>query len=90
MIGGGGEKRTLRLAARYADMCNLTGDAATLARKIAVLRRHCAEACRDPAEVGVTWMTPLILTTSARNTAEVREMLTAAGSEQEIAGFTVG
>ena len=90
MIGGGGEKRTLRLAARYADMCNLTGDAATLARKIAVLRRHCAEAGRDPAEVGVTWMTPLILTTSARNTAEVREMLTAAGSEQEIAGFTVG
>jgi len=91
MIGGGGEKRTLRLVARYADMCNVTGDVSTLARKIGVLRRHCAEVGRDPAEVGVTWMTPLILTTSSQNTAEVREMLAAGGgSAGEIAGFTVG
>jgi len=34
MIGGGGEKRTLRLVALYADMCNVTGDAGTLAHKI--------------------------------------------------------
>ena len=90
MIGGGGEKRTLRLVARYADQCNVTGDVATLARKIGVLNRHCAEVGRDPAEVGVTWMTPLILTTSGQNTAEVREMLAAAASAEEIAGFTVG
>jgi len=90
MIGGGGEKRTLRLVARYADMCNVTGDVSTLARKIGVLRRHCAEVGRDPAEVGVTWMTPLILTTSSQNTAETREMLAAVGSAEEIAGFTVG
>jgi F420-dependent oxidoreductase-like protein len=90
MIGGGGEKRTLRLVARYADQCNVTGDVATLARKIGVLRRHCAEAGRDPAEVGVTWMTPLILTTSSQNTAEVHEMLAAAGPAEQIAGFTVG
>ena len=80
MIGGGGEKRTLRLVARYADMCNVTGDVSTLTRKISVLRRHCAEVGRDPAEVGVTWMSPLLLTTSAQNTAEMREMLAAAGS----------
>ena len=90
MIGGGGEKRTLRLVARYADMCNVTGDVATLARKIDVLRRHCAEVGRDPAEVRVTWMTPLILTASSQNTAEVREMLAAAATPGEIAGFTVG
>jgi alkanesulfonate monooxygenase SsuD/methylene tetrahydromethanopterin reductase-like flavin-dependent oxidoreductase (luciferase family) len=90
MIGGGGEKRTLRLVARYADKCNVTGDAATLARKISVLHRHCAEVGRDPAEIDVTWMTPLILTTSDQNTAEVHQMLTAAGSAEEIAGFTVG
>jgi F420-dependent oxidoreductase-like protein len=90
MIGGGGEKRTLRLVARYADKCNVTGDIATLARKIDVLHRHCAEVGRDPAEVDVTWMTPLILTTSDQNTAEVRQMLAAAASPEEIAGFTVG
>ena len=90
MIGGGGEKRTLRLVARYADQCNVTGDVDTLARKIEVLHRHCAEVGRDPAEIGVTWMTPLILTTSSRNTAEVQEILAASASPQEIAGFTVG
>src|SRR5271166_4248432 len=90
MIGGGGEKRTLRLVARYADKCNVTGDVDTLARKIDVLRRHCAEVGRDPDEIDVTWMTPLILTTSDQNTAEVRQMLAAAASADEIRGFTVG
>ncbi len=42
MIGGSGERVTLRLVARYADMCNLFGDPATVARRFDVLRRHCA------------------------------------------------
>ena len=90
MIGGGGEKRTLRLVALYADKCNVTGDVSTLAHKIEVLHRHCGEVGRDPAEGDITWMTPLILTTSEENTAEVRGMLTAGGSVEEVAGFTVG
>jgi F420-dependent oxidoreductase-like protein len=87
MIGGGGEKRTLRLVAQYADKCNVTGDLSTFAHKIEVLHRHCADVGRDPAEVDITWMTPVILTTSDKNTSEIREML-AAGDEA--AGFTVG
>jgi F420-dependent oxidoreductase-like protein len=90
MIGGGGEKRTLRLVARYADKCNVTGDSATLARKIDVLHRHCTEVGRDPADIDVTWMSPLILTTSDQNTAETRQLLTSAASARETAGFTVG
>jgi F420-dependent oxidoreductase-like protein len=90
MIGGGGEKRTLRLVATYADQCNVTGDAATLAHKIEVLHRHCAEVGRDPGEIGVTWMAPLILTTSEENTAEVRDMLSASAPAEEVAGFIVG
>ena len=62
----------------------------TLARKIEVLHRHCADVGRDPAEVAITWMTPLILTTSEQNTAEMRGMLAASGSAEEVAGFTVG
>lgn len=47
MIGGSGEKKTLRTIARYADLWNASGDAATLAHKDAVLRRHCADVDRD-------------------------------------------
>ena len=90
MIGGGGERRTLRLVAQYADQCNVTGDLATLSHKIEVLHRHCAEVGRDPAEIDVTWMTPLILTTSAQNTAEVRDLLAASASPEERAAFIVG
>ncbi len=90
MIGGGGEKRTLRLVAQYADKCNVTGDAAMLAHKVEVLHRHCAEVGRDPSEIDVTWMTPLILTTSEQNTTEVRDMLTASAPADEVAAFVVG
>ena len=90
MIGGGGEKRTLKLVAQYADKCNVTGDASTLARKIEVLHRHCADVGRDPSEVDITWMSPLILTTSDENTAEMRAILAASGAADEIAGFTIG
>ena len=90
MIGGGGEKRTLRLVARYADKCNVTGDAATLAHKIEVLHRHCDDVGRDPADIEVTWLSPLILTTSDENTAEMGRILAASGSADEIAGFTIG
>lgn len=48
MIGGGGEKKTLRLVARYADACNLFGDGGDdVAHKLDVLRRHCADEGRD-------------------------------------------
>ncbi len=47
VLGGGGERRTLRLAAQYADVANVLGDAATVARKAAVLREHCSGTGRD-------------------------------------------
>jgi F420-dependent oxidoreductase-like protein len=47
LIGGGGEKKTLRLVAQYADACNVPGDAATVAAKLEVLRGHCMRLGRD-------------------------------------------
>jgi F420-dependent oxidoreductase-like protein len=54
LVGGAGEKRTLRLVARHADACNLIGDVETVRRKLAVLREHCETEGRDPAAVEVT------------------------------------
>jgi F420-dependent oxidoreductase-like protein len=54
LIGGGGERKTLRLVAQYADACNIIGDAAVVKHKVDVLHRHCAEVGRDPEKIEVT------------------------------------
>jgi F420-dependent oxidoreductase-like protein len=51
MIGGGGERRTLRLVARHADLCNVIGDVSTVRHKLDVLRTHCEAEGRDPAGI---------------------------------------
>jgi len=51
MIGGGGEKKTLRLVAQYADACNVFGSPEMIARKYGILDEHCAAVGRDPAEI---------------------------------------
>jgi alkanesulfonate monooxygenase SsuD/methylene tetrahydromethanopterin reductase-like flavin-dependent oxidoreductase (luciferase family) len=55
VIGGTGEKRTLRIAARWADQWNLPGGTPeVLRRKVEVLHHHCADVGRDPAEIEVS------------------------------------
>jgi F420-dependent oxidoreductase-like protein len=54
LVGGQGERRTLRLVARHADACNLFGDPATVRHKLEVLHRHCDSEERDPRTITVT------------------------------------
>ncbi|HEY3833115.1 MAG TPA: LLM class F420-dependent oxidoreductase [Acidimicrobiia bacterium] len=56
MIGGSGERKTLRLVAQYADACNIFGGPDEVAQKLDVLRRHCDTVGRDPNEIEVTAM----------------------------------
>ncbi|MDA8058552.1 MAG: LLM class F420-dependent oxidoreductase [Actinomycetota bacterium] len=56
LIGGSGERKTLRLVAQYADACNLFGGPVEIAHKLDVLRRHCEAVGRDPNEIEVTAM----------------------------------
>jgi F420-dependent oxidoreductase-like protein len=58
LVGGSGEKRTLRLVARYADACNLVGDVERVRHKLAVLHEHCGAEGRDPAAIDVTHLAP--------------------------------
>ena len=51
LIGGGGERKTLRLVAQHADIWHSFGDVATVRRKSAILAEHCADVGRDPAEI---------------------------------------
>jgi alkanesulfonate monooxygenase SsuD/methylene tetrahydromethanopterin reductase-like flavin-dependent oxidoreductase (luciferase family) len=54
MIGGSGERKTLRTVARYADMWNAMGPHEEMARKVEVLKRHCEDVGRDPADIEFT------------------------------------
>jgi alkanesulfonate monooxygenase SsuD/methylene tetrahydromethanopterin reductase-like flavin-dependent oxidoreductase (luciferase family) len=71
MIGGSGEKKTLRTIAKYADMWNGMGTAEFLAHKIEVLKRHCDEVGRDIAEIEFTAGCKPVIRSSA---AEARKV----------------
>jgi F420-dependent oxidoreductase-like protein len=51
MIGGGGERKTLRLVAQYADACNVFGDAQRIHHKYEILREHCEAIGRNPDDI---------------------------------------
>lgn len=73
LIGGGGEKVTLRIAARYADEWNVWGDVATLTHKMSVLDGHCADVGRDPKEIQRSAVALLFLSDDDAFLAKVRD-----------------
>jgi F420-dependent oxidoreductase-like protein len=90
LVGGGGERRTLRLVAQYADACNISGDAATIRHKLEVLDRHCDDVGRDRSEIKVTRLGSLFLTSNAEETRQTREFIIEAAGSEAASGFTVG
>jgi F420-dependent oxidoreductase-like protein len=61
MIGGGGEKKTFRLAARYADHLNIVADMSDLPAKVEALAQRCAETGRDPATLETSALLTVVL-----------------------------
>ena len=86
LVGGSGERRTLRLVAEYADACNLFGDADTVRHKVGVLHRHCADVGRDPDEVRVTHLSRADAPTTADAIGRYRQ-LGEAGVQTAIVSF---
>jgi F420-dependent oxidoreductase-like protein len=86
VIGGGGEKRTLRIAARWADQWNAPGASPdVLAHKIEVLHRHCADVGRDPKQIEVSVQVRSGGDVSA--VADEAAALVEAGAQHIIVGF---
>ncbi len=54
LIGGSGERKTLRLVAKYGDGCNLFGDSSRIGHLLGVLDAHCEDVGRDPSEITKT------------------------------------
>ncbi|HET6965651.1 MAG TPA: LLM class F420-dependent oxidoreductase [Acidimicrobiales bacterium] len=91
LIGGGGEKRTLRIAARWADEWNYWSTPDVLAHKVAVLRSHCEDVGRDPSDIAVSTQALLMLSTDEswladkRSGDRTRPLIV--GTPQEVVGI---
>lgn len=61
LVGGAGERKTLRLVAQYADACNVFGTPERVHHKVGVLHEHCESLQRDPEEIEVTHLTNAVV-----------------------------
>jgi F420-dependent oxidoreductase-like protein len=87
LIGGSGEKKTLKFVAQYADACNINSrEPGEAARKLGVLRQHCADVGRDYDEIEKTAQVRYDLGENGENVDATIEEL----HELAEAGFTVG
>jgi F420-dependent oxidoreductase-like protein len=87
LIGGMGERKTLRLVAQYADACNLHGDPEAVSMKLDVLRDHCDALGRDVNEIEVTaLLRELPPSPSADDILQRAEALAAVGVSTVVAG----
>lgn len=87
LVGGSGEKRTLKLVAQYADACNLFGEPEQIRHKLAVLHRHCADVGRDPAAIEVTHLSTVFEDASVDDLVGRFRELAEAGVHTAIVNF---
>jgi F420-dependent oxidoreductase-like protein len=73
LVGGGGERRTMRVAARYADQWNAWSTPDLLEHKVSVLRERCEEIGRDPGDIHVSTQALLFLSTDEQWLAGKRQ-----------------
>jgi len=90
MVGGSGEKRTLRIVARYADMCNIHGSPATVRRRLDILRKHCDDVGRDFGEITTTRRGSLMLTATEDEAEQTSKLIRDAAGPEFDEQFTVG
>jgi F420-dependent oxidoreductase-like protein len=93
LIGGSGEKRTLRIVAKYADMCNVSGSPEDVKRKFGLLDQYAQEAGRDPKSIRRTIQVPLFLNDNPAFKERVLQGMSAAtgrSSEEARKGILLG
>jgi F420-dependent oxidoreductase-like protein len=93
LIGGGGEKKTLKLVAKYANACNVRADSVEFVKgKFEVIRRHCEAIGRDPGEIERTVLMRLDVGEEGEKAGEVVEQLgrLAEAGVQAVHGYLVG
>ena len=90
LVGGGGERRTLRLVAQYAHATNLMGTPDVIAHKLDVLRAHCADVGRDPEEIEVTVLATALTANSATELDAKLDAIAGARGDKDALSGTLG
>jgi alkanesulfonate monooxygenase SsuD/methylene tetrahydromethanopterin reductase-like flavin-dependent oxidoreductase (luciferase family) len=90
MIGGSGERKTLRMVAQYADASNFFGDPERIRHLIGVLEGHCERLGRDPAEITKTRLGTVIVAPTQEEADSKLERLRGRVPPERLATFLAG
>jgi F420-dependent oxidoreductase-like protein len=91
LIGGSGERKTLRFVAKYADGCNVMGDVEQVRHLMGVLEGHCDDVGRDPAEITRTRLATIIIApTHEEAVAKLEEAKANGMTERRLAQVVAG
>jgi F420-dependent oxidoreductase-like protein len=86
MLGGSGEQKTFRMAARYADHMNVICGRSEVPRKVAALRQRCEEIGRDPSTLATSYLAMVVLTESPEQTRAALEQVSPERRERAFFG----
>jgi alkanesulfonate monooxygenase SsuD/methylene tetrahydromethanopterin reductase-like flavin-dependent oxidoreductase (luciferase family) len=89
MIGGSGERMTLKIVAKYADACNLFGSAETIKRKLDILKEHCKSVGRDYDSILKTKLGFVIIDNDKEKIKKTIQQISKGMPEEQIKEFVI-
>ena len=89
LVGGGGEKKTLKIVAKYADACNLFGSAETVKRKLNILKEHCKTIGRDYDSILKTKLSIIVVDDDKQMAEKKIEQIFKGMPEEQIREFAI-
>ncbi|MDW0188263.1 MAG: TIGR03560 family F420-dependent LLM class oxidoreductase [Nitrososphaeraceae archaeon] len=89
LVGGGGERKTLKIVAKYADACNLFGSAETVKRKLNILKEHCKSVGRDYNSILKTKLSIIVVEDEKQTSEKKIEQIFKGMPEEQIREFAI-
>ncbi|MGI0034166.1 MAG: LLM class flavin-dependent oxidoreductase, partial [Nitrososphaeraceae archaeon] len=89
LVGGGGERKTLKIVAKYADACNLFGSAETVKRKLNILKEHCKTIGRDYDSILKTKLGIIVVEDEKQTSEKKIEQIFKGMPEEQIREFAI-
>jgi F420-dependent oxidoreductase-like protein len=89
IVGGSGERQTLRIVAKYADACNLFGSVETTKRKLTILKEHCTSVGRDYGSILKTKLGIVVIDDDREKAKERIQQVCRGMSEEQINEFAI-